>query len=104
MADTAKSSTISRVTEEGYISSYGTLLYLTASMGPEPRHLEPDTPMELAVWHGHFQGLRAALLCLAMHERQLAPKAAAQWSRRLALESGAVTRNATRNATLEDEP
>lgn len=82
MADSKKTATLNRVMEEGYTSSYGTLLHLTASMGPEAKRLRPNSALELAVWHGHFTGLRAALLCLAMHERQLASKAAAQVVRR----------------------
>ena len=76
MAESGKAATLGRVLEEGYTDSYGTLLHLTAVMGSDPKGLR-STNEELIEWRGHFNGLKAALLCLAMHEQQIAPKEAA---------------------------
>jgi len=76
MADNAKTAILDRVTKEGYTDSYGTLLHLTAAMGSDPEALGPTNAEELAEWCGHLKGLRAALLTLAMHERQLDPEEA----------------------------
>jgi hypothetical protein len=78
MSDRAKMATLNRVTKEGYTDSYGTLLCLTAVMGSDPDALGPMGAEERAEWRGHFKGLRAALLSLAMHERRLDPEAAVQ--------------------------
>lgn len=77
MAESRKAATLGRVLEEGHTESYGTLLHLTAVMGAEPKALHPTNDEERIEWHGHFNGLKAALLCLAMHERQITPKEAA---------------------------
>lgn len=77
MADGRKTTILKRVMEEGYTDSYGTLLHLTAVMGSDPKALEPNSDEELAEWRGHLNGLRAALLAVAMHEHKLKPRAAA---------------------------
>lgn len=76
MAESGKAATLGRVLEEGYTESYGTLLHLTAVMG-SAKALHATTNEERIEWRGHFNGLKAALLCLAMHERQITPKEAA---------------------------
>lgn len=78
MAESAKDKILKRVTEEGHTDSYGTLLYLAAVMGFDALAIGPETTLELTTWSGHFEGLRASLLCLAMYERQLAPESAAE--------------------------
>ena len=77
MAENAKVATLSRVMEEGHTGGYGTLLHLTAvvSLGPEAFYSTHGE--ELSEWCGHFKGLKAALLCLAMYERQFCPEEAA---------------------------
>lgn len=77
MAEEAKAVIIKRLTDQGYTSGYGTLLFLTAYLGADPESLEPENAEERFEWRGHFRGLRAALACLAMHERQLEADAAA---------------------------
>lgn len=77
MAENRKAAILNRVVEEGYTDSYGALLYLTAIMSADPKSLRPRTDVELASWGGHFGGLRASLLCLVMHEKELEPDAAA---------------------------
>ncbi|MBS2546920.1 hypothetical protein KGQ19_08555 [Catenulispora sp. NL8] len=78
MAESAKDRILKRVNEEGHTDSYGTLLYLAAVMGFDPTALGPESSVELTVWSGHFDGLRASLLCLAMYERGIEPKKAAE--------------------------
>lgn len=77
MAESAKAATLKRVMEEGHSGGYGTLLHLTAviSLGPDAFHSTHGE--ELSEWCGHFKGLKAALLCLAMYERQFHPEEAA---------------------------
>ena len=77
MAESGKAATLGRVMEEGYTDSYGALLHLTAVMVSEPKALHSTNDEELIEWRGHFHGLKAALLCLAMHEKQITPKDAA---------------------------
>ncbi|OLE21184.1 MAG: hypothetical protein AUG49_22680 [Catenulispora sp. 13_1_20CM_3_70_7] len=78
MADSKKTATLKRVMAEGHTGSYGTLLHLTAVMGSDPEKLEPESIRERIEWCGHFKGLKAALLCLAMYERKLDPNSAAR--------------------------
>ncbi|WP_194906246.1 hypothetical protein [Catenulispora rubra] len=75
--ESAKASILSRVMQEGHTDSYGVLLHLVAVMGREPKALNPRTEKELAEWSGHFRGLKAALLCLVMHEQKVEPGPAA---------------------------
>ena len=78
MAESAKDKILKRIGEEGHTDSYGTLLYLAAVMGFDPMALGPNSCVELATWSGHFDGLRASLLCLAMYERNIGPEKAAE--------------------------
>lgn len=78
MAENRKTATLNRVMAEGHTGSYGTLLHLTADMGLDPETLNPEGIRERIEWCGHFKGLKAALLCLAMYERNLDPEAAAR--------------------------
>lgn len=78
MAETAKALIVNRALQDGYTDSYGTLLHLVAVMGLNPTELKPQTERELIEWGGHFEGLRAALHCLAMHEQSIDPELAAQ--------------------------
>jgi hypothetical protein len=77
MAESAKAATIKRAMEDGYTGGYGNLLHLTAviSLGPEAFYSTHGE--ELSEWRGFFRGLKAALLCLAMYERQICPDEAA---------------------------
>ena len=77
MAENAKNAILARIAEEGHTDSYGMLLYLTAFMGLDPMMLDPVSRAEVVQWSGHFDGLRASLLWLAMHERHLGPELAA---------------------------
>jgi hypothetical protein len=77
MADEAKAAIIGRLLDQGYTTSYGTLIHLTALMGPDPEALEPQDDEERYEWRGHYKGLRAALACLAMHEKAVGPESAA---------------------------
>ncbi|WP_194904515.1 hypothetical protein [Catenulispora rubra] len=77
MVQRVKASTLDRVMEEGYTESYGALVYLAAVIGTDPESLCPSGIEERLAWGGHLKGLRAALLCLAMHERGIGPEAAA---------------------------
>lgn len=77
MAESWKTATLNRVVAEGHTDSYGVLLHLIAVMGVDPKALFPASDEERAVWRGHFKGLKAALLCLAMYEQELEPGAAA---------------------------
>ena len=78
MAESAKDKILKRVIEEGHTGSYGTLLYMAAVMGFDPRTLGPISRLELTIWNGHFAGVRASLLCLARYERKLEPENAAK--------------------------
>lgn len=78
MAEQAKNKILKRVNEEGHTDSYGTLLYLAAVMGSDPKALSPTSLLEFTRWSGHLDGLRSSLLCLAMYERQLGPEEAAE--------------------------
>lgn len=64
------------VAEQGHTDSHGALLHLVGLMGHDPETPEPQSEEERFNWQGHLEGLRAALLCLAMHERQLDPASA----------------------------
>jgi hypothetical protein len=77
MAETAKTSIINLAIQEGHTESYGALLHLVAVMGTDPNALGPETEEERTAWGHHFDGLRAALLCLTMHELKLVPDSAA---------------------------
>jgi hypothetical protein len=77
MTDAAKSAIMHRLAGEGYSGSYGILLYLVAVMGTDPKALGPQSEEELTRWGGHFEGLRAALHCLVMHEQEFEPDLAA---------------------------
>jgi hypothetical protein len=59
---------------QGHTNSYGALLHLTALMSLDPYVPTPESDEERANWQGHGNGLRSALLCLAMHERELGPE------------------------------
>ena len=63
--------------EQGHTGSYAALLYLMALTSVGPDLPAPKSAEERANWQGHRNGLRSALVCLAMHERQLSPKEAA---------------------------
>ncbi|MEY9932585.1 hypothetical protein ABH926_007236 [Catenulispora sp. GP43] len=78
MTESAKDRILNRVIEEGHTDSYGILLYTAAAVGFDPMALSPDSSVELTTWSGHLDGLRASLLCLAMHERKLGPEKAAE--------------------------
>ena len=75
--ESTKASILSRVVQEGHTDSYGVVLHLVAVMGTEPKALNPRTEREHAEWSGHFRGLKAALLCLVMHEQKVKPASAA---------------------------
>ncbi|WP_194890896.1 hypothetical protein [Catenulispora pinisilvae] len=77
MAESGKTATLKRVMEEGHTGGYGTLLHLTAILWLGPEAFYSTYGEELTEWCGHFKGLKAALLCLAMYERQLGPEEAA---------------------------
>lgn len=77
MVQRVKASILNRVMEEGYTESYGALVYLAAVIGTDAETLRPKDIEERLVWSGHLGGLRAALLCLAMHEFRIGPEAAA---------------------------
>jgi len=77
MVQRVKASTLDRVVEEGYSESYGALVYLAAVIGTDPEALRPKGIEERLAWGGHLEGLRAALLCLVMHERGIGAEAAA---------------------------
>ncbi|MEY9895749.1 hypothetical protein ABIA35_008088 [Catenulispora sp. MAP12-49] len=78
MAKSTKDRILKRVLEEGHTDSYGTLLYTAAVMGSDAIELGPDSSVELTTWSGHLEGLRSALLCLAMYERKFGPEKAAE--------------------------
>jgi hypothetical protein len=77
VADDAKNEIIKEVLAKGHSASYGVLLHSVSLLGLDPKLLEPADDKELAEWHGFFQGMRAALSCLAMHELRLEPEPAA---------------------------
>lgn len=66
------------VAEQGYTAGYGALLHLFVLMQLDPEIPKPRSDEERVNWQGHLEGLRAALLCLAMHERTLDPESAAR--------------------------
>lgn len=76
MSEPAKAAICNSVVGQGHTDSYGALLYLVALMGTDSTALEPESDEELANWEGHFSGLRAALVCLAGHERKIGPTSA----------------------------
>lgn len=76
MADNAKSLILNAVVGQGHSTSYGALLHKASLLGLEPNALEPESDEELAEWRGYFEGLRAALGCLVMHERRIEPELA----------------------------
>lgn len=78
MAESAKDRILKRVVEEGHTDSYCALLYTAAVMGSDPKALGPASSSEFTRWSGHLDGLRSALLCLAMYERRLGPEEAAE--------------------------
>ena len=61
-----------------FSDSFGALLHMTALLISDPKTLVPKTEEERSAWGGHLDGLHAALLCLARHEQQCAPEAAAE--------------------------
>ena len=65
------------VAEQGHTDGYGALLHLVVLMELDPEIPKPRSNEERANWQGHLEGLRAALLCLAMHECTLGPESAA---------------------------
>ena len=66
------------VADQGHTDGYGALLHLVVLMQLDPEIPKPRSDEERANWQGHLEGLRAALLCLAMHERTLDPESAAR--------------------------
>lgn len=76
-ADGPKAAICRQIMNEGFSESYALLIHLLALMGSDPVALEPENDEELAEWRGHLKGLRAALFCLAMHERRIGPESAA---------------------------
>lgn len=77
MADIPKSVILSRLAAEGFSASYGALLFQVALVGTDAETLEPESDEEHFEWRGHLSGLRSALMCVAMHEVELDPEAAA---------------------------
>jgi hypothetical protein len=77
MAETPRSTVLRLLAREGYSGSYGTLLVMAVLIGADPDGLTPETDAERFEWWGHLQGLRAALVCLAMYEANLSPLQAA---------------------------
>jgi hypothetical protein len=65
--------------EPCHTDGYGAVLHLVVLMELDPEIPEPQSDEERANWQGHLEGLRAALLCLAMHERALDPESAAMF-------------------------
>lgn len=78
MADTAKAVILRRLVDEGHSEGYGALVHLTALMEINPDEMMPETVQERHEWSGHFKGLRSALACVAMQERKLRPRKAAE--------------------------
>lgn len=70
----AKKMILQATAGQGHTDSYGALLHLAALMSLDPYVPAPESDEERANWQGHGNGLRSALLCLAMHERQLGPE------------------------------
>ena len=77
MCESAKASILNRFMQDGHTYGYGALLHLIALMELDPKAPKPQSDEERANWQGHLEGLRAALLCLAMQERTLDPASAA---------------------------
>lgn len=73
MTERAKTTVIHRLSTAGYSSSYGALVYTVALLGTNPGQLELASDEEQHEWLGYRKGLRAALACLAMHEKGLDP-------------------------------
>ena len=73
MAETARASIIGQAVELGHTESYGVLLHLVAVMSSHDNALNPETEEEHTAWAHHFEGLRAALLCLTMYELKVDP-------------------------------
>lgn len=76
MTDTPKTKITKIALDQGHSESYGLLLHHTALLGPDPQDLEPESDEEHTEWWGYFKGLRSALFCLVMHEKQLDAEAA----------------------------
>lgn len=77
MADSPKTRIFALAHEQNLSESFGSLLNLVAAMYCDGRPLVPDSEDERLSWAGYQRGLISALLCMAMHEQQCAPTAAA---------------------------
>jgi hypothetical protein len=62
--------------DQNLSGSFGAVLHLVALMD-SGKPLVPNSEEERLSWAGYRRGHLSALLCLAMHERQCAPKDAA---------------------------
>jgi hypothetical protein len=67
-----------RLTAAGFSESYGAVVHLLALMKSDPTTLQAEHGVELAVWRGHFEGLRSALHCMVMVEKKTGPKSTAR--------------------------
>lgn len=63
--------------DQNLSESYGALLHVVALLDSGDKPLTPNSDDERLNWEGYRRGLISALLCMAMHERQCAPAAAA---------------------------
>lgn len=76
MAEGVKAAVLKRLADQGFTSSYGSLLFLAVLVGTDPDQLAPENDEERFEWRGHIKGLQSALHCVVMHERQLEPELA----------------------------
>lgn len=76
-AATSKDRILALAKDQALGESFGTLLYMTALVDSAGKPLVPNSKEERLSWDGYRRGLISALLCVAMHEQQCAPKAAA---------------------------
>lgn len=82
--------------DQNLSKSFGALLHLVAAMDSGGRPPVPNSEEEAMSWEGYRRGLISALLCVAMHERQCAPAAAALLVSSLLDQARAILRNPVR--------
>lgn len=96
MGTVAKARIFALAQDQNLSKSCGALLHLVALMDSGGWPLVPNSEEERTSWEGYRRGLISALLCVAMHERQCAPAAAALLVSSLLDQAKAILRNPVR--------
>lgn len=94
-ADSPKARILALAQDKNLNESFGAVLHLVAVMD-SGKPLVPCSEEERLSWEGYRRGLVSALLCVAMHEKQCAPAAAAILVRSLVDKARAILRSPSR--------